>query len=289
MTPVLLAFCVLEFFQRAIPNDYSYKKEYLEKNAEDIEVLILGNSHYYRGIIAEDIDLKCFNAAYISQSADLDFLIFNTYKDRFANLKYIVFGTSYSTLFSSLATSKERWRLKNYNLYYDFNITQNPKNYSELLSNSFEINKKRFSRYYFKNKNPLTTSILGSGTVNGSGDIEKTGPITALRDTKKDLYQYKNYLDEYNYIIKYCAENNITVIFLTAPAYKSYTNNLSTVQLSLMNRLLDSISNSNKNVYWMNFLKDSSFDANDFYDGDHLKLHGAKKITDILKNKLDSL
>lgn len=77
LLPILLGLCVLESFLRAIPNDYSYKKKYLDENAEDLELLILGNSHYYRGILAEDLNINSFNAAYVSQSLNLDFLIFN--------------------------------------------------------------------------------------------------------------------------------------------------------------------------------------------------------------------
>ncbi len=287
--PILLVFCIVEYFLRAIPNDYSYKNEYLEQNAEDIEVLILGNSHYYRGVLAEDLDINSFNAAYISQSLDLDFLIFNKYKDRLVNLRYLVVGVSFPSLFYSLETSTESWRLKNYNLYYDFHITHNPKNYYEILSNTFDVNKKKIINYYYHNYTPLTQSRLGSGIAKKQTDLNKTGIAAAKRHTDTTLPFYKEYIKELGKIIDYSKENDIKIILVTTPTYHTYSDNLNMQQLSLMNHLLDSLSKNNQNVYRVGYLKDKNFTKEDFYDGDHLRLQGAKKFTKILYRKLDSI
>lgn len=289
LLPILLGFGVLEYYLRAIPNDYSYKKEYLEENVETIELLILGSSHYYRGILAEDLDINSFNAAYVSQSLDLDFLIFNTYKDRLKNLKYLMVGISYPSLFSSLKTGVEHWRLKNYNLYYDFHISHNPKDYSEVLSNTFDVNKMKAINYYRLHKNPITLSKLGSGPLKAQKDLNKNGIAAAKRHTDTTLPFFKEYIKELDSIINYCKENNIKIILVTSPTYHTYSDNLNTQQLSLMNHLLDSLSKNNQNVFRADYLKDENFRKEDFYDGDHLRLQGAKKFTEILNQKLDSL
>lgn len=161
--PALITVSLFEYYLREIPNDYSYKNSYLQENAADIKVLILGNSHAYRGVIPEKLNLKAFNAAYVSQTLDLDFLVFDKFKEQLNSLEFVIINISYPSLFSSLKISKESWRLKNYNLYYNLNITSNPKNYSEILSNSFIINKKRFSRYYVNNESLILSSTLGGG------------------------------------------------------------------------------------------------------------------------------
>jgi len=76
---------------------------------------------------------------------------------------------------------------------------------------------------------------------------------------------------------------------VTTPTYHTYSDNLNMQQLSLMNHLLDSFSKNNQNVYRVGYLKDKNFTKEDFYDGDHLRLQGAKKFTKILNQKLDSL
>lgn len=289
LLPVLLGFCVWEYFLRAIPNDYSYKKQYLEQNAKDIEVLILGNSHYYRSVLAEDLYLNGFNAAYISQSLNIDFLIFNKYKDRMKNLKYLMIGISYPSLFSSLESQVEYWRIKNYNLYYDFNLTNLPKNYSEVLSNTFEVNKKKIINYYWHHDNPITQSRLGSGAKRVQKDLYETGINSSKRHTHSKLPFYKDYLKQINGIIEYCNENQIKILLVTSPTYHTYYENLNTVQLSKMNYLLDSIAQMHQNVYRLNYLKSKNFIAEDFYDADHMRLQGAIKFTEILNQKLDSL
>ncbi|HRB69044.1 MAG TPA: hypothetical protein PLC92_02955, partial [Chitinophagales bacterium] len=78
----------LELLLRDIPNDYSFKKNYLNTNSNNIEVLFLGSSHIYYGINPEYISQKSFNAAHISQSLNFDLAILEKYKDRWTNLKY---------------------------------------------------------------------------------------------------------------------------------------------------------------------------------------------------------
>lgn len=287
--PILMGFFVLEYYLRSIPNDYSYKKEYLEENAENIELLVLGSSHYYRAILAEDLKINSFNAAYVSQPLNMDFLIFNSYKDRLKNLKYLMVGISYPSLFSSLETGVENWRMKNYNLYYDFYVTHKVKDYSEVLSNTFDVNKIKAIDYYWLHKNPITLTKRGSGPLNMQYDLKETGIAAAKRHSLPSLLYYKEYIKELGKIIEYCKSNDIRIILVTSPTYYTYFDNLNMEQLSLMNHLLDSLSKNNQNVYRADHLKDKKFTKEDFYDGDHLRLQGAKKFTEILNQKLDSL
>lgn len=198
-------------------------------------------------------------------------------------------GISYPSLFSSLETGVEHWRLKNYNLYYDFHITNNPKDYSEVLSNTFDVNKTKAINYYMLHENPITLSKLGSGPLKNQKDIRKAGIDAAKRHTHLSLPYYKGYIKELGNIIEYCKNNNIQIILLTSPTYYTYSENLNVKQLSLMNHLLDSLSKNNQNVFRADYLKDENFKQEDFYDGDHLRLQGAKKFTEILNHKLDSL
>lgn len=243
----------------------------------------------YRGVIPESLNLKAFNAAYVSQSVDLDCLIFDSYKENLINLKYLVLGMSYSSLFSALKDGKEKWRLKNYNLYYPFCLTLRPENYSELLSNTYAVNQKKITDYYFKNNNEIRSTKFGNGAINREQNLEKTGVTAAKRHTKKKLLYYKYYLKKYDSIIKYCEAKNIKIIFLTTPAYISYTDNLDAHQLSQMNNVMDSLSSVYQNITWLNHLKNKQFIKNDFINADHLNIKGAKKLTKKLNQCIDSL
>jgi hypothetical protein len=289
LIPLSLLFLGAEYTLRAIPNDYSYKKKYLDSHATEIEVLILGNSHAYRGVLPEKLDLKSFNAAYISQSLDLDFLIFNGYKDKLKNLKYLVLNISYPSLFSSLTTTKEKWRLKNYNIYYDFCITYKPKNYSEILGNTFIVNEQKFNDYFFKNTSLITCTTLGGGPISNNNNTLKAGLKAAKRHTKKEFKYYKKYVNELDKIIKYAKQNQFKIVVITPPGYSYYVNNLEPNQLNLMQTTLDSIVLNNTNVYWLNLLKNKSYLYKDFTDPDHLSSQGAIKFTEQLNNFINSL
>ena len=61
-----------ELLLRNIPNDYSFKKNYLNTKSNSIEVLFLGSSHIYYGINPEYISRNSFNGSHISQSLNFD-------------------------------------------------------------------------------------------------------------------------------------------------------------------------------------------------------------------------
>jgi hypothetical protein len=56
--PILFFFLVLEIAIRKTPNDYQLKKEYLDKNAAEINTLILGSSHTFYGLNPEYFSKK---------------------------------------------------------------------------------------------------------------------------------------------------------------------------------------------------------------------------------------
>ncbi|RCW20136.1 hypothetical protein DFO77_1661 [Marinilabilia salmonicolor] len=183
----------MELLLRQIPNDYSYKKGFLDKNIEDLEILFLGSSHTYYGINPKLIEIPSFNASHISQTIDLDFEILKKYKDGFENLDFIVIPIDYFTLFSRMSTGKEAWRIKNYNIYYNFCMTSNINYYFELSSINLENNKTRIISYYLKNESSITCNKFGYGNIEREQvDLVETGKTAAKRHTK----EIKSYLDK---------------------------------------------------------------------------------------------
>lgn len=93
--PVIVLLIAFEFSLRHIPNDYAYKRHYLDTKSNEVEVLYLGSSHIYYGINPEYSKFKTFNAAHISQSLNYDLAIFEKYKNNWSNLKCIVIPVDY--------------------------------------------------------------------------------------------------------------------------------------------------------------------------------------------------
>ena len=292
--PIILMAISMEFLLRNIPNDYLYKSEYLNRNSNKVEMLFLGSSHIYYGINPNYINEKSFNASYVSQSLDYDLAILKKYEKKWDNLQCIIVPVDYFSLYSTLEVGVEKWRLKNYKLYYDINQNHDFYNNFEILNGKFKENLFRIVSYYIKGKNPMTTNKLGWGTIYNSKqnqDLIKTGISAAKRHTitLKDNKYFKENITTLNSIIKFAETRKIKVIFITCPAYRSYVDNLNKDQINNTVNTMMHLSGKNKNIIYCNMLNNKSFTAKDFYDADHLNEIGAKKLTliinDLIKTK----
>src|SRR5690606_22742388 len=110
--PVIILISVTEVLIRSIPNEYSIKKDYLDRNSNEIEILILGSSHTLRGVDPKYMNYKAYNAAMVSQSIDYDLEILKKYEGNWDSLKTIVLPISYFSLYSNLENEVESWRVK---------------------------------------------------------------------------------------------------------------------------------------------------------------------------------
>jgi len=56
--------------------------------------------------------------------------------------------------------------------------------------------------------------------------------------------------------------------------------------MDCMYKVIKDLRMNHKNMVYLNFLKDSTFVSDDFYDQDHLSEVGAEKLTKILNNAM---
>lgn len=293
--PILLLFIAIELALRCIPNDYKYKKEYLDNNSDDIETLILGNSHAYFGISPVYFTNNTFNAGYVSQSLDYDFEILSKYHNKLKKLETVILPISYPTLYSSLRLGAESWRVKNYVIYYEMNLSNQISDFSELLSLKLRDNFYNLIEYYIKRNIPIYCDELGWGTSYNSKDalpLLETGKSAAIRqsiDIQKEVAQkeYKNNIKILNSIIQFCNEKNVRLILITLPAFKTYRENLNSEQLNATIRTVSELASSHNNCDYYNLIDDSNFIEKDFYDADHLSEIGAKKLSEFISSKID--
>ena len=71
---------------------------------------------------------------------------------------------------------------------------------------------------------------------------------------------------------------------MTPPAFKTYLKELNKRQLDLTIETAQGLASDYKNCVYLNLIKDTSFEAKDFYDADHLNEIGAKKLSLIVNN-----
>lgn len=288
----------MEVLLRYIPNDYRFKKKYLDAHSGEIETLILGSSHSFYGLDPVYFSKNTFNASYNSQSLNYDYEILKKYEDRFKNLKNVVLPVSYFTLFGKLEDGPDKWLIKNYILYYRINTSRKFCDHTEVFSNKFNVNLKRLVSYYIKGNKNSISSGLGWGTTyksENAQDLTKTGKTTALRHTRKDIESIKyteiikgNIL-VLNTIINWCKNRHVKVILFTPPAYETYRMFLNAQQLNTTFNIINKLDVKYDNCIYINLLSDPAFIAGDFYDSDHLSEIGAKKLSEIFDDRITDL
>ena len=282
LLPIFIFGWATESLLKHIPNDYAYKKAYLDDNARSLDILFLGNSHVFYGINPEFLTLNSFNASHPSQTLKYDFEILDKYKNDFQKLKYIVVSLDYFTLFTTLESGLEPWRVKNYTIYYGLNSTNKISDFFEIFSNKMSLNLGRILDYYFQKKSTISCSKTGWGFAYNSSknqDLVSTGKSAALRHTVgNDMYFNEN-IKTLKSIIELAQKKGVKVIILTSPAYFTYTENLDKNQMEKTVKVATEMTHNYGNCQYLNLLSDSSFIKSDFFDADHLNESGAERLT----------
>lgn len=287
LLPIFLSGISMEGLLRHIPNDYQYKKAYLDTHASEIETLILGSSHAYYGLNPAYFSGKAFNASHVSQTLDYDHQLLKKYESRFQHLQTIVVPVSAFTLYEKLSTGPQGWRVKNYTIYYDLPTSISLQAFSEVLSHAFSFNVRRLGRYYIKGAPNITCSPLGWGTVYHSSkakDLEETAREAAARHNKalhspeiRELFTENTQV--LNEILAWGEEKGIQVLLLTLPAYGAYREKLDPEQLRITIEVARSAAQAHPHCRYLNLLDDPDFSPGDYYDADHLSEIGAEKLS----------
>lgn len=277
----------IEVLARKAPNAYSFKKEWMDKNNQSVEGLILGSSHSFYGINPQYMKSKCFNLANVSQTLYYDDFLFSEYIDKCPKLSFVILPISASTLYGKLENGSEWYRAIYYKLYMGCN------NHKGLSKYNFEIsnikNAKGKVLALLQNKDIIKCNSFGYGSeyrLRNKGKNWDDGALSARRhtaDASKWLYFHTNegYLE---HIAKRCQERKIRLILITVPARPSYYTNLNEAQMNQNTTAIKRIEDKFNDVVYYNFLKDNRFQSDDFFDADHLSEIGAKKLTMILQD-----
>lgn len=292
--PILIFLMGIEFLIRHVPNDYSYKREYVMNHGADIETLILGSSHTFMGINPEYLQLKSFNLANISQSLLFDKIVLFQYKKLLPNLKRVIIPISYFTFAGLPETSVDKWRKYNYLHFMGCKSAlvsrRNPKYYFVLLSKGTSQCISSVVNYLLFNKFLISCNEFGwcftyrfESRINIEKNAEST--INLHENGSLDFSQNIAILKE---IIEFSKQNKFEVILITTPTSKYYRAGLNAAKLDKIRKTIESFKSEN-NIQYLNYSGDERFQDTDFYDADHLNNKGVIKFSQILKEELSSL
>lgn len=293
--PIIFVFILIEFRLRQVPNPYKYKYEWMQKNAEDVEILVFGSSHTYFGIRPEFFDGKAFSLANVSQDTKLDLFLLKYWAKKYKHLKVVIVPISYFTWFShGLEYGKESFRCRYYSMYMDCDLYPCWPQYHLELSD-IETAKKKADKIGHEEYNNGDYDNYGWGTIYKLSSKNMTvwesgtdAEAAVKRHTATSWDHVADNLNRMREMALFCKNNHIQLVLITTPCWHTYYNRLDPKQLKKMHELNNLICRDYDFSYF-DYLKDQRFVANDFYDGDHLSDIGAEKFTKILSEDIKSL
>lgn len=280
--PLIILGGILELSLRQIPNDYEFKNSQLDLRKKSIKTLMIGSSHIMYGLNPHYFKDSSYNLGHVSQTIDMDYYLLEKYIKLLPKLETVVMRLSYTTLHEQLKTGSEAWRLKDYNLYYNLNVSNALKYKSEILSVKLKNNLSRLKNYYINNEKMITVEQSGWAYFDqdqADVAVQLLGFDAAKRHTIKEDAVVSENLEFLDKIMKLCNNEGIKVLLVTLPAHQSYIDNLEPNQLDQVTSAGKRMKQHYDNCEYLNLLNDDSFQDEDFYDADHLNRKGAKKLT----------
>jgi hypothetical protein len=287
--PVFIIGILIEFLIRDIPNDYDIKKDQMIQVQDDVEILILGNSHAFYGINPIFFEKRAYNMAYFAQPLVYDKLLLEKFIDHTPNLKLLFLNISYPSLSYDFFQSPESFRAVYYHTRYGLKNIGGIQYNWEVTGVRLKENLKNIKKFWSTGKLNSSTDENGWGknySFEKREDLELTGKKYAkfhTSNSSKDFFLNKNNLEG---IVTLANEHKVKVILYTSPLHFHYRNHLSQEQWGKNMDLLMELSGSNNNVEFWDFSADQRFSDDDFFDADHLNNLGAEKFSKMLNEMI---
>ena len=292
--PILIVAIPVEYMLRQVPNPYKFKYEWMQKNAKDVEILNFGSSHTFSAIRPEFLEGKAFNLANVSQGLQLDLFLLEYWADRYKKLKTVICPVSSFTWFDfGLEKGGEAYRCRYYKLYMDCDLYPGSFFHNLELSD-LRTAKGKIAKLLFPKTDPGYDEY-GWGNTNklSEKNMGKWNDGTEAETVVK-RHTYKNWgAINQNYALMkemadFCKSHKIQLVLITTPCWHSYYDHLNGEQLAKMYELTHKIQQE-YNLPYFDYLKDPRFEADDFYDSNHLSDVGAIKFSKILDKDIRSI
>lgn len=280
---ILISCITIEIMVRQIPNEYRYKKTYLDNNSDSIQILCLGASDCQNSFNPEYFSKNGFNMGNPGESIDISYEILKKYSNNLSNLEYIILAVSYPTLYSKMENSLESWRIKNYNIYYKINYSRNIKNCVEIFNGRLLDHVMRLYNYHVKKDKVINCTDKGWDIYYSTLPLDrliKSGIHQAQRLTvPRNQISYGEMSSVLDSIVRLSQKIGSKILFCVTPVHSSFRENMDIHQYSNTINYFIQVTKENENCEFVDFLSDSRFINEDFYDGNHLNGYGAEKLS----------
>ncbi len=295
LLPVVAVIAVIEAAVRYIPNSINISSEQLEKQANTIEILVLGSSQNKRAINPEHLSQPALTAAGTRQGHKTDYYLVKDLHQQLPNLKRVVIGATYRH-FESRPNSNNFWKYRSHLLYYNVNAFERPVYFKDklLFLGNTSFYSDQLTSYYLNNER----SVYNVYGFQMEGQKDKFAQLGYDKKAILKTYNPNNYPDlnrayldvttEWFYkVLDYCQENNLEVILTQTPTYQLYREHQDIHALYRRDSIVKAALATYSNVRLLNEEESTSYKTTHYLNENHLNPSGAeiftKRLNEFLK------
>ena len=274
-------------------NKYSYKSNYVKSHADDIECLLLGNSHIEEALIPDSMGIGIFNMAMSGRPLLYDVALAQMHVPNMKNLKVLVVPYDYALFYLGRERDNETVdqqallsTIKCMNYKYMGLRVDGFWYWSEVLNSSDRLT----SRFITRNEDLIECDSLGYIQLKLSNRVSnwKQNHLPAKIDItkKKDPMLYEKLNNELCSLAELTKTYHVRLVLLSTPMYRTYRKLMNKTLLNEMNSYINKLQSKFPHIEYYNFTFDDRFFDDDFNDASHLSDIGASKFSSIVKNEI---
>ena len=292
---LLLISIAIELLLFLRPNEYSYKRMYVEKHINDIRCLLLGNSHIDQALKPDILGSGVFNMAIAGRDPIYDIELAKRYVPKMNQLIILIMPLDYSKFYfdreknnpnEMKKPSGHQGTYKCMHYKYMGIRVDGFWYWSELLNSKLDYMK----RFLKSDKDAIECDSLGYRKQDllkrkdnwQNKSLPKIVDITLKANREKQELLYTRY----STLAELAINQGAKLILLTTPMYKTYNNSTNPVVKEEMKTFVSSLQQKYPNVEFYDYSTDKRFVDEDFYDASHLTDIGANKFSKIVKEEI---
>lgn len=297
--PVIVGYMVMEYLSMGVPSTFIGNKEYLSKEKDNFQYLVLGSSQMQSAVNPEWIDTPTLNLASGDQHHDTDFKLLKGIQKRLPQLKRVILEVSYSH-FELPHNGKDFWKNNLYNYYYNINCFERRTYFKDRLL--YLSNPKVYSRniydHFIEKKSGVVVNDFGFNSNNYQGQFANLGhdedKIARMRlfkiNREPNLQIFEKNTRLFNEFLEYLKASNLEVVICKIPMYKTYHQRKHPDILRRRDSVLEVALQKYSNLHLLDLETDTlHYEVNDYWNQSHLNPKGAKKFTDTLNSFLQEI
>lgn len=284
--PIILVAITLEIVAEAIPNSYTYKRQYMEQHSAEIHTLVLGSSNAYDGINPSVLP-HAFNLANSSQTLEDDYRLLAKYMDSIDSLKTVIVGLGYH----SLGAVTEDNRRTYYTIYMDLYPRWPISKYSFEVFNLELLTKKIIK--YAVSRDVTRCDSLGQRVGHTAEAVKErkefwnkdVAALAANDEWKEESGESRveRNVEFLHAIIRLCDSHGVRPVIVTMPVMKEYKEALPMEQITLHDSVMHVLLSS---AIYID-ASDWAIPEDGWYNATHLTKETSVEFTERLMGKIE--